>query len=103
MNAVVDLFAETNQKKEFIQKYGVEMQMTAAYTFTALFYRQDRDYLITINRLISPKDVAYYNYDNITKDNNIEDANIKKKKLEQNKSLVIKIYKLIDNKYRLVN
>lgn len=66
--------------------------MTAAYTYTAMFYRQNQDYLLTINTLVTPSDVSYYNYDNISPTHNMEDENIKEEKQKINKCLIFKAY-----------
>ena len=100
---VVDSHIQQYKKENFIKDYGIELEMSATYTFTALFYRQDLDYLIVINRSIFPEAVTFHNFDTIGTSRDSHEDSFQKEQLELNNCLSIKVYKLINGKYHLVN
>jgi hypothetical protein len=87
-------------KKEFIEKYGITLEMPATYTFTALIYRPDPRYIVTVNRQVFPENVQFYDYDKLgDKDEDPLDNDYRKEEMKYCKGLSLKAYELKDGKY----
>lgn len=52
-------------KKDFINKYGIELQMPASYIFAAYIYKPDPNYIISACCQIFPTDVDVYDYNKL--------------------------------------
>lgn len=59
---VLQKITEGDYKKQFIDKYGVTLEMPANYIYDAFFYKPDDKYIITANCMIFPKNMTYLDF-----------------------------------------
>ena len=90
--------ASTNleqEKQDFINKYGIKVEMPATYTYSALFHRQNENFLFTITNSVFPSNVNFTNYINLSSldgEGEREPDPFIKDQMMNNRCLLLKVY-----------
>eukprot|EP00347_Sterkiella_histriomuscorum_P004690 403359477 len=79
-------------KKEYIQKYGIELQMPATYIFAAFIYKPDTNFIISACCQILPKDVEFYDYNKLLSNEDPLDYEYIEQQKFLNEKLMLKVY-----------
>ncbi|CDW78432.1 wd-40 repeat protein [Stylonychia lemnae] len=96
---VIDKLAEGSPKQQFIDEYGIQLEMPAKYIFKAFFYKPDMHYLITAYIQVYPQDIQFLNYSMIDQNEDPRDNDYLAQQKDQNDCLCFKVYGFENDRY----
>eukprot|EP00347_Sterkiella_histriomuscorum_P005811 403355181 len=99
----LEALSEGSLKEDFINDYGIQMEMPANYIYESFFYRPDHKFVINAYCQILPQNIQFLDFNKIDQNEDPKVNNFLEQQKEFSNQLCFKVYEQESDKYQQIS